>query len=355
VRALVEALVPGASVLDVTVLGPGRGSAGGATEKAIGYGQPVEITARLPGGATRRFVLHTAVAGDFGHERRADRAAEMLLAFDTFPRIPSHVEAVDVGAIVDGGLVSLRRAGEFYLLTSYADGHLYAEELRRIADARRASPEDVARCERLARYLVALHRERRDCPSAYVRAIRDLVGHGEGIFGLIDGYPSDVPAAPPARLEAIERRCVAWRWRLRGREARLARTHGDFHPFNVVFDDRGELSLLDASRGSEGDPADDVTCMAINYAFFAVGSPGAWEGALRGLWRRFWGLYLAESGDAGLLEAAPPYFAWRALVLANPRWYPALAADARDRLLGLVEGTLDRGRLDPDDAEALFR
>ena len=115
------------------------------------------------------------------------------------------------------------------------------------------------------------------------------------------------------------------------------------------------IALLDASRGSEGDAADDVTCLAVNFPFFALGADGAWQGALRGLWTRFWDEYLAGSGDRELLEVAPPFLAWRALVLANPRWYPAVDPGARDRLLSFVERALDRGRLDLDDVEALFR
>jgi Phosphotransferase enzyme family len=101
-----------------------------------------------------------------------------------------------------------------------------------------------------------------------------VIAGSEGIFGIIDGYPRDVPAAPPGRLQAIERHCLDWRWKLRSRRERLARTHGDFHPFNIVFDERSQIALLDASRGCEGDPADDVACLAINYLFFAFDAEG---------------------------------------------------------------------------------
>src|SRR5690606_13915468 len=127
--------------------------------------------------------------------------------------------------------------------------------------------------------------------------IRDLVGSGEGIFGIVDAYGPDVPAAPPERLRAIERGALEWRRRLRERSERLSRTRGDFHPFNVLLDeteDGERLALLDASRGCMGDPADDVTCMAINYVFFAVEHPRAWRGGLGQLWQRFWDVYLCE-------------------------------------------------------------
>lgn len=355
VRQLVEAVLPDARVEEVTPLGPDSGPGHDATEKAAGYGVPRRITVVRSDGATQRLVLHTSTANAFGHDRRSDRAAEMLLAFDTFGSIPAHVEVVDVGSLTrDGRFLSLRDAGEFYLLTTYAEGDVYATDLRRIAKERRARPEDLSRCEALARYLVALHGAKGAQPGSYRRAVRDLVGHGEGIFGLIDGYPDDVPGAPPARLQAIERRCVEWRWKLRGRDQRLARTHGDFHPFNILFDEASRLTLLDTSRGSQGDPADDVTCLAINYVFFALDAPGAWQGGLRALWQRFWEVYLGWSGSAGVLDAAAPFLAWRALVLANPGWYPAVTSRARDALLTLVERALDAPRFDPADAERLF-
>jgi aminoglycoside phosphotransferase (APT) family kinase protein len=122
----------------------------------------------------------------------------------------------------------------------------------------------------------------------------------------------------------------------------------------VLFDDASEIGVLDAARGSLGDPADDVTCMAINYVFFAVEQPHAWRAALGELWRRFWQVYLDESGDLELCDVVAPFLAWRGLVVANPVWYPEVEAQARDRVLALIERTLDAERFDPSFAEELF-
>lgn len=359
IRSLVCSLLPGAVVEGVVPLAEDAG--GGETEKVAGYGQPLRVAVRDPTGVRRDLVFRTAVANEFGHDRRADRADELLLAYDLFRDVPAHVRALDVGAIRDDGrLVSLRDAGEFYLVTDFADGVLYADDLRRIARDGTAAPLDVARCDALAHYLAALHAQRFDDVAAWHRAIRDLVGHGEGVFGMVDGYPPDTPAAPPARLRAIEERCLAWRWRLRDRAGRLARTHGDFHPFNILFRPPGpgtdgtRLALLDASRGGKGDPADDVVALSVNYVFFAVERPAAWKRGLGVLWRRFWDAYRTASRDDGVLETAAPFLAWRALVLASPRFYPHVGAGARDAILGLAERALAGDRFDPAWAEALF-
>ncbi|MGZ3425727.1 MAG: phosphotransferase family protein [Polyangia bacterium] len=347
-------LCPGARLLDVRLLAADLDTSD-ETHKSAGYGAPRRVRLRDADGRERSLVFHVATANDFGHDRRADRAAEQLLAYDTFGRIPRHVRALDVGAIGPSGLVSLRDAGELYLVTEWADGVPYAEDLRRIASDRRLGADDLGRCDALARYLVELHRRRGGSAAQYRRAIRDLVGGGEGIFGMLDGYPDDTAAAPPARLRDLERRCVDWRRRLRRCETRATTIHGDFHPFNIVFASGSEFTLLDASRGCVGDPADDVTALAINYLFFALDHEGAWQGGLGHLWHHFWRTYLDGSGDGELLDVVAPFLAWRALVVCSPAFYPSLAADARDRMLRLAEHALASDRFDPAFADEVAR
>ncbi len=354
---LVERVLPGAELLDARPFGTDESAVvDEATAKGLGYGVPLRLSVRDAEGRTLTLVFHTARRDQFGHDRRADRAAEMLLGFDRMGRIPGHVRALDVGAIKkDGsGLVSLAGVGEFYLVTSFAPGHLYADELRRVAQRGSANPEDLGHTDALAKHLVTIHREKYADPERYRRAVRDLVGSGEGLFGLTDAYAPDVPMAPPERLLAIEHQAVDWRAKLKPRTHRLSRTHGDYHPFNVLFSDTGEISLLDASRGCMGDPADDVTCMAINYVFFAAEHPGTWAKAFRPLWLRFWQVYQEGARDDELFQVSAPFLAWRGLVVANPVWYPNVRADARDRVLRLIERALGAERFDPAFADEVM-
>jgi hypothetical protein len=350
----VARLFPGAKLLAIEPLAIDSGATAGSLAKTAGYGEPVRLVID-DAGRRRELVWRVAGANDFGHDRRSDRAAETLLAYDDFTAIPRHVTPLDVGALRSSGeLVSLRDAGELYLITTYARGSIYADDLRRLATGERLAEHDVQQLDALARYLAELHAPILGGGKRYRRAIRDLVGSGEGIFGIIDGYPDDVPSAPSERLCAIERRCAEWRWRLRDRPDRLARTHGDFHPFNIVFDQL-EPTFLDASRGACGDPVDDVTALAVNFVLFAIDAPAAWPAALGVLWRRWWARYAELRPDPDLLAVAPPFFAWRALVVCNPRFYPKLSARGRDALLGYAERALDAGALDPAAAEELFR
>jgi len=350
---LIAAALPGARIVGVTLLGIDSAPEGGTT-KGAGYGAPLRIDLEREGQSSS-VVLHTATKNQFGHDRRADRAAEALLAFDTFDAVPRHVRALDVGAFSgDSGFVSLRETGEFYLLSEWAEGTLYAESLRRIVRNAALEPDDLPKVDQLAVYLAELHAPREWHPVSQTRAQRDLFGSGEGIFGIIDSYPEPCPGLSAGRLRNVERLCCDWRWTLKARGRPLRRTHGDFHPFNLLFDENGRLRLLDTSRGSLGDAADDVTCLALNFPFFALERPEAWHGVLSRLWFRFWSRYLARSRDTELLDVAAPYLAWRGLVLANPVWYPSLSDSARSRLFEFLESTLEHPRFEPESVEQLF-
>lgn len=349
---LVASALNGAEIVKITALKSDSGD-GGFTAKDAGYGAPLRIDVRHRGEA-KSLVLHSATPNQFGHEYRANRAEEMLIAADTFALVPRHARVFDVGAFRGDDFVSLRGTGEFYLLTEYAEGRPYAHDLRRIAETGTLQDEDLHRLDTLVRYLVDTHSIKLPDASLYTRSIRDLVGSGEGIFGIIDGYPPRADGATQEQLDAIESSCVAWRSRLKHRYPRLVRIHGDFHPFNVLFDERSQLHLLDASRGSAGDAADDVSAMAVNFLFFALDKPQSWRTAFQPLWRRFWSGYLEQSRDKGLLEVVAPFLAWRCLVLANPVWYPHVPAAARASLLAFVTRALRAATFDPESAQKVF-
>ena len=325
-----------------------------ATIKTYGYGRPILIRYMLDG-VERRAVLRTMASNSFGHEYRADRAASLLLSYDTFNDLPRHVRALDVGALSpDGHPVSLGCGGEFFLLTDYAAGTLYADDLQRLRDTGGLTDRDTRRAVALAGYLAQIHATRCDDPALYRRAVRDLVGGGEGIFGLTDSYPPDFPLAGAAWLERVEQACVRWRWLLKQHPRRLAQIHGDFHPFNVLFGDGVDFWLLDRSRGGWGEPADDVCAMAINYLFFSLQRAGELAPPFTQLWDGFWQTYLEQTRDEQLLALVAPFLVWRALVVASPVWYN-VPEMVRAALYRFIDRVIDAPVFDPENVNAYLR
>jgi aminoglycoside phosphotransferase (APT) family kinase protein len=280
----------------------------------------------------------------------ADRAQLVLWAHDAFGRLPRHVASLDVGAVrANGALVPLGDAEELFMLAQFVEGREYADDLIRLRVGAEAGAPDFARADALCDYLVEIHRAPGPDPGLYVRRVRELLGHGECIFGVADGYPAGVL---DATLQEIERRCLAWRWKLKPRTQRLRQVHGDFHPWNILFREGTDFTVLDRSRGEWGEAADDVCCLTLNYLFFSLQRSGRLEGAFERLFLGFWKRYLERSGDAEILEIAAPFFAFRALVMANPVWYPALEPALREKVLRFALSVLDAPRFEPAQANA---
>jgi hypothetical protein len=315
--------------------------------KSYGYGTPVLVEYELDG-ARHKAVVHTIRPSPFGHEHMADRAQSLLWDHGAFNTLPRHVPSIDVGVFRrDGSLVSVGDVEEFFTLTEFGEGAPYAGDLERIRDTGNFVEADLERADALCDYLATIHQTKGGDPGLYVRRIRELVGHSECIMGLIDNYPPN--SGFDERLIAIERRCIDWRWKLKSGTHRLRQVHGDFHPWNILFDQGTDFCLLDRSRGEWGDPADDVTCITMNYLFFSLQRSGRLEGPFEKLFRRFWERYLKRSNDTEILQVSAPFLAFRGLVMAHPVWYPQLEESVRAKLFRFMDATLSSRTFNPEE------
>ncbi len=331
----------------ITALTSLRESKASGAAKEYGYGHPVKVEF-IVGAERRAAVLETTSPGPFGHEHMADRARMMLWDHGAYNALPRHARSLDVGVFErDGNLLSVGNAEEFFLLVEYVEGSGYIRDIARLQEGEALRDLDLSRADALCDYLVEVHSVRGPDPGLYVRKIRELLGDGECIMGVCDGYPLPHGFITAALLEEIERRCLSWRWRLKNRTGRLRRVHGDFHPFNLLFREGIDFTVLDRSRGEWGEPADDVTALTGNYLFASLQATGRLEGPFETLFRRFWDRYIERTGDAEILEIAAPFFAFRCLVMASPVWYPSLDASVRRKLFSFVLSILDAPRFAP--------
>jgi len=323
--------------------------------KGFGYGTPYLIVLKI-GGRMKKIVLETMrTSGGFGHDYFSDRAGILLWQHSAFNKLPKHVRSVDVGAFTKKrGLKSLGDCGEFFIVTEFVEGKLYHEDLDRLKMFKQLVPLDLERCRALSDYLVKIHQVKSDKARLYVRRARDLMGHGECIMGLMDSYPTGLSYIREEDLVEIEKRCVEWRWKLKRFTHRLAQVHGDYHPWNILFHEGADFTVLDRSRGEWGEPADDVSAMTINYLFYSLQTYGRLAKSFETLFNLFWKNYLDKTGDEEILSVIQPFFAWRGLVVASPVWYPDLPEHVRTKLFNFIRNVLKTEKLDLKDINSYF-
>ncbi len=314
--------------------------------KGFGYGQPIFLE-YLVEGKEESAVLETMKEDDFGHQYLADRAHNVILAHTTFRNLPRHAQSIDAGIVTKSQqLSSIGDAEEYFQLVRWVAGNEYFHDMERIRLTGKLEALDIERVEALADYLASIHRGKYPRPALYIRRIRELVGHGECIMGLIDSYPERGEFASPSELEAIEQKCVAWRWRLKSKTARLSRVHGDFHPWNILFREGVDFSMIDRSRGEWGEPADDVAAITINFLFYSLRMFSDFRPPFQKLWEAFHSRYLEKTGEAEMYSVIQPFYAWRGLVIASPIWYPDLPPRVRQALFTFVNRVLESEKFD---------
>ena len=262
-----------------------------------GSGFLVEIKTKKD---TKSYVVKTLMPENFGHDYPSDRAGIFLLDLDEFKNLPKHVSAIDVLAELEGGSIkSIRGGKEYYLLMEKAEGRHYFNDLVSFARKERLDDIDIKKIKAMASYLAKIHSIKKDSKTLYWRKLRDTVGHGECLMGVFDTYPDKVLSYN--EMSGIIKKSVDWIYKLKPGYKRLSQIHGDFHPGNIWFKETVNRSagesvnrkskkaslpihpfthspihqdvdfiLLDRSRGPWGEPADDVTALAINYIFFSI-------------------------------------------------------------------------------------
>ena len=320
--------------------------------KGFGYGSPLMVDYQIGGKEASCVISTMRVQHGFGHDHFSDRARILIWQNATFSHLPKHVRSLDVGYFTPNGrLVSAGDASEYFLLMEKIEGKEYFFDLERVKEEG-ATDQDHERVIALSDYLAQIHSTKNDCPPLYQRKIRETVGDGECIFGILDDYPDSSSFLDPDELQEIEKVCVEWRWRLRSKAHRLSMVHGDFHPWNIMFREGTDFSVLDRSRGEWGEPADDITALAMNYIFYSVQKSLRLTGDLKDLFELFFENYLEKTGDDELLEVIAPFFAFRAVVVASPTWYPLLSDNVRRSIFNFLENVLASERFNYRDVNA---
>ena len=219
----------------------GAGDIGNLDEqgmKGFGYGKPLLIHFEV-GGEAKEAVLSVMKGDKYGHQFYWDRAAILMFQYETSASMERHVVPMGLG-YVDGAdhLIPVDEPKEFFILNEKLEGYDYFLDLERIkgGDFRES---DVETSREFARWLARVHSLKHDDAHLYYRRIRNLIGSSECILGLIDeAFPHPYAPFADAQFMVLEKRLIEWRWKLKGYAHRLSAVHGDFHPWNVLVQEK---------------------------------------------------------------------------------------------------------------------
>lgn len=170
---------------------------------------------------------------------------------------------------------------------------------------------------------------------------------GSGVATVLDGFTAIAALSGRADLEAAGR----WLTQHAPPEVPDVVCHGDLHPFNLLVDAAGAVTVLDWSGGLLADPTYDVAFTGLVLAEPPVAVPRPLRplvrAAGRALARRFRHTYTRESGQA----VDPESLRWhegviclRALVEVAG-WVAAGTADGRSGHPWIVSGPAFAARL----------
>jgi hypothetical protein len=247
-------------------------------------------------------------------------------------------------------------------------GRHYFNDLTEFSHRDKLEISDIEKIKSMTSYLAEIHSVKKDSKTLYWRKLRDTVGHGECLMGVFDSYPDGTLTYN--EMAEIIKKSVDWIAKLKPKFKRLSQIHGDFHPGNIWFTPSDteilrvpasppppviDFVLLDRSRGPWGEPADDITALAINYIFFSIKHFGTVRGPyLEGL-RLFFESYVTLTGDDELLSVVAPFYAFRGAVVANPIFYPELTTDQRKLIFRFVNNVLADERFRPESVNDYLR
>ena len=88
--------------------------------------------------------------------------------------------------------------------------------------------------------------------------------------------------------------------------------------------------------------------LSINYIYYALKDCGTFEGPFAELLRLFLKTYLEETDDYSFFEVTQPFFAFRVLVLANPKFYPDDTTETKRKLLDFGLSVLETEKFDTE-------
>lgn len=299
-------------------------------------------------GENKKVVIRIISPVDFSNDYAADRMASFWIQHHSSKLLPSHIKSLGIIGVNKRtkGIGVVDHYDEFIQVLEWAEGEEYFVDLEKIIKEDRASDDDFKKVILLSDYLVKIHKKKfrgakDQALSLYKRHTRDYVG-SRFMIDVLDTYPTEISFTSWDKLHKLVFEVYKYREKSKNNFLRLSKIHGDFHPGNVRFKDKNKFIILDASRAIWGEPADDVSCLGINYLWYSLRQTGKFKGIFKELFDTFWNNYIKKTGDQEINTILPLFIAIRSVVLKHPLYF-SVNDKIRKKLLAFAYHSLKKG------------
>lgn len=274
----------------------------------------------------KKIVIRVLNPVDFSNDYPPDRMASFWIQHHSAKSLPHHIKSLGIiGIEKNSSAVSVDHFHEFLQVLEWAEGEEYSVDLERILKENHATKQDLKRVIMLSNYLARVHQKKYKGPqdqalSLYKRHTRDYIG-SRFVLDVLDTYPLEISFTTWNKLHQLVFEIFKYREKFKNNFQRLSKIHGDIHPGNIRFYTENKFTVLDASRAIWGEPADDVSCLGINYLWYALKQTGSFKGVFRELFDAFWNNYLEKTEDQEIARIMPLFIAIRGIVLKHPLYF----------------------------------
>ncbi|MGK0209561.1 MAG: hypothetical protein ACI83O_000840 [Patescibacteria group bacterium] len=267
----------------------------------------------------KTLIIKSIFKENLGMDNPGDRAASLLQAHTNYNTMRNHIKSKDVIVLKNKKAESIGNAEEFYIAMEEASGKDMFTDLDNI-DNDKSYQLFLEKTKKIAQDLVELHKNKVNNPILYKRKIRDTIGSGGSLMGVLDMHTIEDYSKYKTHWETIIKECIPYWSKSKHLTHRCCEIHGDFHPGNIWFKEK-KVTYLDRAGGRFGEPADDLTAFFINPIFYSIIKHGNFQGKYKEIFDMFWNTYFKQTKDKEMRTIMAPYIAFRASVITNPMFY----------------------------------
>ncbi|MFH1308261.1 MAG: phosphotransferase [archaeon] len=297
------------------------------------------------------FFLKKVKSEDLGFELPERKIYSLLVSDGMQKRAKSSPKAVGVFISNNGKISKIPRIDNqteiFHIQEFGGNGKNYWDILQEKKYKKQIDKKDIEEIEKLTDFISKIHlikypsNDKKKLNAVYNDCLRNTIINPELTMVLLQDFPNDHVVFP---LEA-QKKYLALMYdlitRFKDRSERLNALHGDFWGSNCIFNEQGELWVIDYSRMPWGDPGIDIGWFICQYLWLYHETKNDY---FKELGELFLKKYEEKTEDKQIREGISLIVGFQGIVYLFPKFYPDRDKKTSERFLQNIIDIMKEGR-----------